>query len=360
MALPRIAVVMAGGSGERFWPMSQPSRPKQLLHLTRPDMTMLEEAIVRIQPAVDENHVFVSTSTNLQEPISDSGYLPKDRILAEPMRRNTLGALCWVVASLRARGIQDAVVAIVTSDHRIGIIGNFLGSVTAAMDVAEDQGGIVTIGVPADRPETGYGYIELNSTVEVQAKDGRTVNATKSFREKPNFETALQYVEAGNFLWNSGMFFFTLSGFLDELDKTQPEAYASTLLIGDRLQEGDVAAATEAFSALPNISVDYAVMEKAEKLHTVRADFEWDDVGSWDSLERSFPLDETQNVSQGDVVMIDCKGSIVTNATENVPVGVIGLDNVIVIATKDGILVCAKDKAQQVRQIADHLRKRNR
>lgn len=346
----RVAVVMAGGSGERFWPLSTADRPKQLLRLTSPDQTMIEEAVGRLVPIVGEDGVFISTTVALAGPIAGAGVVTEDRILAEPLRRNTLGALVWVVASLLARDETEASVAIVTADHAIGEAERFAGTVSAALEAAELTGGLVTIGVTPDRPETGYGYIE-RSEDSVSLSSGRVAHSARSFREKPDAETAKQYIDAGTFLWNAGMFFFTVPGFVKSLGATQPGAVEILHTVAEKLKAGDAKGAEESFAGLESISFDYAVMEKADTVHVVASDFPWDDVGAWDALERTLGTNDEGNVIVGPAAALDAKGCVVYNETPNIAVGVCGLENVVVVVTPTGVLVCPKDDVQRVREI---------
>lgn len=350
----RVGVVMAGGSGERFWPLSRPGRPKQLLRLTSPDATMLEEAVQRLQPLFNE-HVFVATSAPLREPVLASEAVPADHVLTEPTKRNTLGAKCWIIANCLARGLENATIAVVTADHLILEPEKFRACVAAAMDIAEDHGGIVTLGIPPTRPETGYGYIEEGRDEVVSARDGRSAYRSKSFREKPSQPTAEEFVQAGNFLWNGGMFFFTVSGFMEELAHCQPEAHAATLDMAGALKAGDEIAAQKHFERLPDISVDYAVMERASKVYVLRTDFPWDDVGAWDAMERTMPLDASGNVVQGRATVLESHNCVVVNDNPTQVIGTIGLRDMVVVATEDAILVCPKDQAQRVRLIVREL-----
>lgn len=342
---------MAGGSGERFWPLSTAERPKQLLRLTDPQKTMIEEAVERLRPAVGADEVYVSTTLPLAGPIGTAGVVPEDRILAEPLRRNTLGALVWVVASLLARGETQASVAIVTADHAIGDGDRFAETVRACLSAAEVTGGLVTIGVTPIRPETGYGYIERDESVGVSLPEGRVAHAARSFREKPDAETAETYVSAGRFLWNAGMFFFTIDGFRRSLESTQPDAARILDTVARRLAEGDTKGAEEGFAELPSISFDYAVMERAETVHVVESDFPWDDVGAWDALERTLGSSDSENVVVGAAAVLESKGCIVYNDASHIAVGICGLEDVVVVVTDSGVLVCRKDDVQRVRDI---------
>lgn len=360
MGSSRFAVVLAGGSGERFWPLSTASRPKQLLCLTQPETTMLEEAVQRIAPLVGDERVYVATSSSIAEAVRHERIVPDGRLLAEPTRRNTLGGLCWVIANLIARSESRATVAILTSDHLIGDPEGFRATVGVAMTVAERYGGIVTIGIRPTRPETGYGYIEADTAKLPDFEPGFTVCRSRSFREKPSFETAESFLSAGNFLWNGGMFVFTIPNFLRELERAQPEAHATTLEIASSLKDGNLRRATECFESLPSISVDYAVMERANEVFVVQAEFPWDDVGAWDALHRSFPTDENGNVVRGEPIHIDCRNSILVSDGSGPEIGAVDLREMIVVSTSEGILVCPKESAQRVREVAIAVANRRR
>jgi mannose-1-phosphate guanylyltransferase len=351
----RIAVIMAGGSGERFWPLSKPHRPKQLLKLTSATETMLEEAVNRIKPLVGEGNVYIATGGSLRSSISAANVVDSSCVLAEPARRNTLGCLAWVAANLIASELGDSTVAVLTADHSIQFPDVFRATVDAAMDVAEKEDGIVTIGIVPTRPETGYGYIETDQSETVRTASGRTAYKSRSFREKPSQESALQFVQQGNFYWNGGMFFFRLPIFMRELSEAQPETHRLVNEIAVQLKAGNEAGANRLFEEIPSISIDFAVMEKAKNVYAVPSDFPWDDMGSWDALERSFDLDSLGNVSQGDNVLIDTHGSIVYNDIEGAKIGIVGMDDVIVVATGDAFLVCPKSQAQRVKEIVQAL-----
>jgi mannose-1-phosphate guanylyltransferase len=347
----RLGVVMAGGSGERFWPLSTASRPKQLLCLTDPQRTMIQEAVDRLLPVVGPDGVYVSTTVPLAEPIGSAGVVPKGHILAEPLRRNTLGALVWVVASLLASGEKHASVAIVTADHAIGDAVRFSETIQACLSAAESTGGLVTIGVTPVRPETGYGYIERDESDAVALPNERVAHAARSFREKPDEATARSYVESGRFLWNAGMFFFTIDGFRRSLAATQPAAAEILETVAQRLAEGDRTGAEKSFAELESISFDYAVMERAERVHVVESDFPWDDVGAWDALERTLGTNDGGNVVVGPAAVMDSKGCVVYNDAGHVAVGICGLEDVVVVVTDSGVLVCRKEDVQRVREI---------
>jgi mannose-1-phosphate guanylyltransferase len=330
----RVAVILAGGSGERFWPLSTSARPKQLLKLGGSDRTLLQEALDRAEPIFGAERVFVSTSQTIAEAIRSSHVLDDGHILAEPSAKNTLGAICWAVSQLQRLGYGDSdTVAVLTSDHAIG--AGFEATVGRALDLAEETNGLVTIGIEPTRAETGYGYIHLGDGYDV-----------RGFAEKPDLETAAEYVESGEYLWNSGMFFWTIGAFRRELAEHAPEASA----VLERL-----AREPEAFSELPSLPIDRALMEKSRKISVVPASFDWDDVGSWDGLARTNASDSDGNVLIGDVTSLDAAGVIVYS--DDIPVGIIGVEDIVVVATASGVLVCHRSEAQRVREIVALLKK---
>ena len=356
----RLAAIMAGGSGERFWPLSRKERPKQLLRLTDPEKTMLHEAVDRIAPLVGADNVLVATATHLQSPIRDAGLVPDENVVAEPDKRNTLGALVWLAATLLARHGDDAdiTLAILTADHKIDDELTFRKDVELALRVAETTGGIVTIGIPPDRPETGYGYIESGPQTEEIKRDfhGETVFPVASFREKPSLATAEGFLRLGTFTWNSGMFFYTLRGFMAELEKAHPEAHRLALEIAGALKSGDEDAAKAAFLRLPNISVDYAVMEKTDQAYVLTASFPWDDVGAFDSLLRTMPSDEGGNVTIGEVHAVDCAGCILYNEAGEGVLTAVGLNDMILVQTHDAVMVAPMSDAQRVKEIVGRIK----
>lgn len=345
---------MAGGAGERFWPVSRTSRPKQLLRLSRPDQSLLEEAVARVLPLFGKDGVFIATGKSVEIPIRESGAVAPENVWVEPLKRNTLGCLCWAAANLKSKYDENVGMAILTADHLIAPPEPFRDCIELALKTAEASGALVTIGIRPTRPETGFGYIELDPATEAEGG----VFQARSFREKPDAETARTFVEAGNFRWNSGMFFWTLNDFLRELESAQPEANAATCRIADALRKDDHEAAERSFADLPNISIDFAVMEKASRVAVVSSRFDWDDVGSWDALERAFPTDEHGNVTYGDVAAIDAESCIVYNDTSEGLAAVLGVRDLLVVFTNGAVLVCPKSDAQRVKEIVQAVKDR--
>lgn len=358
----RVSVIMAGGSGERFWPLSRHNRPKQLLCLTSAEKTMLEEAVDRIAPLIPREHVYVITAEHLVEPIRDEGVgIPPENVVAEPCKRNTAGCLIYAAAHLLAKyGLEPAqmTMSVTTADHIIGEPDRFRACVETAMDTAERDDCLVTLGMTPTRPETGYGYIQIGNPID--SPSDVPVYRVAAFHEKPNREKAEEFIEQGNYFWNGGMFFWKLSTFLEELHRARPEFAEVAHAITEALRAKDDGAAAAAFESLESISIDYALMEKASRVAMVRADFPWDDVGAWPSLERSHKADAAGNVALGNPVLYDCENCIVYNETgDEMAVSVVGAQDLVVIVTRDAVLVIPKDRAQDVRHAVDALRKRD-
>ena len=341
----RVAVIMAGGSGERFWPLSRKLRPKQLLRLTDPSKTMLQEAVDRIAPLVGIENVYIATATHLEEPIRKAKIVPDSNVIAEPDKRNTLGCLCWVAATFQARGMGDVSVAILTADHVIESPEVFRETVDRALSLSENTDGLVTMGVIPTRPETGYGYIESGADYNSFAK------SVVRYREKPDIETAKQFVADGNFYWNSGMFFWTQAAFIRELNDTHPEAVSLIDQMADSLRTGKKDQAVDEFRKITNMSIDYALMEKASKVYVVKAEFPWDDVGSFDSLFRTMPVDSNGNVVIGKVSVKDCTGCIFYNDSFSGALTAVGLKDMILVQTDDVTLAAPSTDAQRVKEL---------
>ena len=350
MGFRRVAVIMAGGSGTRFWPVSTAERPKQFLRLASDDESLLQQSVGRIAPLVGEDGVHVATAAGLVAATrAECPQVPADNVFGEPHRRNTLGALVWTAAVLRARhggSWRELSLAVLTADHMIGPPEGFRSTVDRAMSIAEERGSLVTIGIAPDRPATEYGYVEKGAEIGGGWEVAR-------FTEKPDEATAERFVASGSHLWNSGMFFWTLGSFCGELSKTAPEARAALDEIAGALKEGDESKAAERFAGLTNVSVDFAVMERAENVAVVKAEFEWDDLGSWDALGRILPADADGNVSHGAARTVESEGCVVYNSSAGTSVSVLGMKDAVVVVTDGQVLVCPRSRVQDVGPLAD-------
>ncbi len=290
--------------------------------------------------------------------------IPPENILAEPFKRNTAGCLVFTAAHLLARhgAGEDVVMAVVAADHTIADTSRYRHVLDTAMTVAEHEDALVTIGIHPDRPETGYGYIEIGGDrlITPGVAEDIPVYPVACFREKPDRPTAEKYIASGRAFWNSGMFFWRLSRFLRELETAAPQARRILDEMAGALAEGNTKKANAAFERLPDISIDYALMERTRRVLVVEADFGWDDVGAWDALDRTLPHDERGNVLVGDPVLVDTRDSIVYNepGADRVAVAVVGVEGLAVIVSGDSVLVIPKDRAQEVRAAVAELKKR--
>ena len=358
---------MAGGAGERFWPLSRKNRPKQLLNLTDPSKSLLEESVGRIAALIPPEQVFVATGRHLQAPIRAADLpIPDENVIAEPCKRNTAGCLVYAAAVALARfdsSASDLTMAVVTADHQIGEVEKFLHTVEVALAAAETEQALVTIGIKPTRAATGYGYIEIPEGAVTCAGSSREFPVYKvaSFHEKPDLYTANQYLESGRFLWNSGMFFWTVSAFLSELDQTAPQYAETCRQMQTAIANGDEQTVEEVFAALPGESIDYVLMEHARNVLVTPGTFPWDDVGSWDALERTFPHDGNGNVTVGDPVLVESSNCIVYNepGADQTAVAIVGCEDLVVVTTKDGMLVVPKERVQGVRAAVKALKERN-
>jgi len=354
--MQRVAVIMAGGSGERFWPLSRRNQPKQLLALSRPDQTMLEEAVERIAPLIPREHVYIQTAAHLADAVKAAGLnLPQQNIIAEPCKRNTAGCLSYAVAHMVAQyGGAPVSMAVLTADHLIGDEALFRKTIDLALRTGEEESVLVTLGVAPDYPSTGYGYIHAGAALE---RMGAGVRLVQRFQEKPALETAQEYVASGEYFWNSGMFFWTTEAFLREADGACPVFSGAARAMAAAMAANDAAAVRTAFEALPSISIDYALMEKASRVAMVRAEFPWDDLGTWAALERTRTPDAAGNVTQGDPVLIDARGCIVYNApgAAKMSVALVGVEDLVVITTADAVLVVPKHRTEEVKRAVEAL-----
>ena len=363
------AVVLAGGSGTRFWPLSRELMPKQFLSLVGPD-SLLKQTIQRIEVLVPPRRILVVTGpAQAEEVYRQLGSVRKDSVpeeysvIVEPKGRNTAPAIGLAAVVIR-KADPEGVMAVLPSDHYIRDSEQFIKDLHGAVAAAR-EGLLVTLGIPPTRPETGFGYIEFDSR-----DSGKTYLPVRSFTEKPDLATAQQYVEQGNFSWNSGMFVWKADVILGEIERYLPDLHAGLVeverIIGevggrnysqamDTLETEEVKqAVARVYERIEPVSIDYGVMEKSEKVVTVPARFDWSDVGSFGALFDLLPRDGQGNVISGRVVDIESENSLIRG--EKRLLATLGLKDVIVVDTEDAVLVCARDRAQEVRRIVERLR----
>ncbi len=354
--MKRIAIIMAGGSGERFWPLSRKSHPKQLLPLGQTENTMLQEAVDRIRGIIEPEDIFIVTSEILQKPIQDSFAIPKENVIAEPYKRNTASCLALGVSYVLARYKDSHIsVAVLTADHIIQTTDQFQSTVTRALQYAEENKKITIIGIPPTRPETGYGYIEKGNLLTT---DQEKIYRVLQFREKPNEITAEKYVENGNFLWNSGMFFFPIETFIKEFQTHLPEIGNYIQTLSQTYRNNNVSQRNEIFRIFPDISIDFGVIEKSQSVVMTPADFQWDDVGDINSIERTKKTDKNGNITIGAHSIIKSHNCILINQSRNEKiVATVGMHNTAIILTDDAVLVCNRNDVQNIKKAVADIRK---
>lgn len=348
------AVIMAGGRGERFWPRSRNSRPKQFLSLTSDGETMIQKTVARLSSLVSPEDVFIVTNANYAGLVREQlPELPEENILLEPAARNTAPCIGLAAAVIRKK-YDDAVMMVLPSDHLIKFNQLFIDTLKTAVSVAEKGTGLVTIGITPAYPETGYGYIHFG---ESDSQNG--VYRVKRFVEKPNIELAKEYVNSGEYLWNSGMFVWKASTIESNLKKYLPDMTDGYDKIYDAAgTEHFAETVADVFPKFRSESIDFGVMEKASEVYTIPGNFGWDDVGSWLALERVNKTNEYGNMVQGDVVSINTKNTIVCGGKKLI--ATVGIEDLVIVDTDDAILICAKDSTQDVKKVIENLKICNR
>lgn len=357
----RYAAIMAGGSGERFWPLSRRARPKQLLSLTGSERTMLGDTVQRVQGLIPADNILVLTAIHLADAITEwEPSIPVKNILCEPSKRNTAGCLCWLASNLLVHEQDPSKVslAILAADHRIAPNEAFIESISSAMNLAEEGHALVTIGIRPTRPDIGYGYIESDLTRPIEVGEPAKAYHVTRFHEKPSSDLAAEYVATEGFYWNSGMFFWRLDLFLSELERVAPQHFAVTMELVPLLAEGNQAEAAALFATLHDISIDYLLMERASSVAVVEATFEWDDVGSWDAIARYVEQDVRGNASLGDNVMVNTADCMIHNTSKEITVCLSGVYDLMVVVTDDAVLICDKEQSQTVREVVAKLNER--
>jgi mannose-1-phosphate guanylyltransferase len=354
---PRVcAVIMAGGSGTRFWPLSRKSRPKQFLPIAT-QKTMIEETVERLLPLVPPEAIF-TISDRAQAAVIRKLVpgLPAENVLVEPLARNTAASLILATARLYLRNPKSVVLAL-PADHLITKPGVYLRKLRAAAAAAAREEVIVTFGIPATYPSTGFGYIHFS--VRNRRRFGNEdFYPVLEFKEKPDVAKAEKYLRQGRHSWNSGMFIWRAEVFARKLEKCAPDFFPYWKRILAGLKKNDKAAISAVFREIPATSIDYALMEKADGVLMAEGDFGWSDVGSWVSLADVWPKDGSRNALRGEGLFLDSRNCLVYSPHRLA--AVVGLKDVIVVDTKDAILVCSKKADQRVKDVIENLRKKGK
>jgi mannose-1-phosphate guanylyltransferase len=347
-------IIMAGGGGTRFWPLSRRELPKQFLNLTGEDM-MVNETIARLKPTIAAEDIFIVTHVD-QAPLmreATAGVISPDRILAEPAARNTAACIGYAAIEIR-RKYGDGIMSIFAADHHIKDVDAFNTTLNRAIGLAQDTDRLITIGIRPTFPAVGYGYIKYD------------INETKQdyhdvieFVEKPDIRTARHYLADGGYLWNSGMFVWKVSTILRCFEELLPDVYSCLMEIDKALgtdREQDVINAV--YPTIPKISIDYGIMERARHVTVVESRFDWSDVGSWDAMEIFHEKDQHGNITNQEQLLIDTKNCVIY--AKGKLIATLGVEDLIIVEADDAIMVCHKDQVQNVREISEELLKQGK
>jgi mannose-1-phosphate guanylyltransferase len=354
---PPFVLILAGGSGERFWPLSRRAKPKQLLKLLS-DRTLLEDTVARLAGFVPPERILILTNRDQEKAVrAVVPELPPENIVAEPAKRDTAAAIALGVGWI-ARRDPTATMLVLPADHVIRDTAAFQRDLASAAHAAEKMGALITIGIRPTWACPGFGYIELGSRVKVEGdrKDGPPIYTVNRFREKPAPELAQVFFDAGTYRWNAGMFAWTLPAVLRELSAQIPAL--ADFVAQVRTARDFALALDEKFSSLPKISIDYAIMENADRVLMVDATFDWDDVGSWLAVAGYLPKDEHDNASNCAVTLLNARENIVFSDQPHT-ISLLGVSGLIVVQTADATLICQRGDAERIKQltalVAPHL-----
>ncbi|HQB03975.1 MAG TPA: sugar phosphate nucleotidyltransferase [Candidatus Hydrogenedentes bacterium] len=353
------ALVLAGGSGERFWPLSRPHRPKQLLDLDGSGKCMLRQAVDHLNPLIPPNQLYISTNRLLAPTVRKLlKDIPASHIYAEPCTKNTGGALIYTLARmLAAKGeekLSAMTLALVTADQKIERRFCFHRMLREAVATAQAEDALVLCGIMPSRPEKGFGYIETTVSTPFCARGKKMVAwPVKAFHEKPDAARARRFISTGRHFWNSGMLFCRFSVLMNQLQKARPDMAAlvyqlATLIREKRLEEVDAL-----FATLEAISIDHALLEHAGRILMVRGDFSWRDMGTWQSVAEERTPDDMGNVTAGNAAIMDCRDSIIWNAAtdKGISVAALGLSDIVLVVTEDAVLVMHKEHAHDLKKL---------
>ena len=346
MKMDFYAAILSGGSGERFWPLSTPERPKQFLSVFG-GKSLLRQSVERLKGLVPPERILIVTGKALaRATYRELPEIPRRNILLEPCRRDTAAAVATACTAVARLGGEKAVAAILTADHLMKDVKAFRQVLSDAARAAAASADIVTMGVSPDYPATGFGYIQVGAPMSLRTKT--VFHRAVRFVEKPDEKTAARYLATGRYAWNAGMFVWKVATMKAALVAGAPALAILEAAVADR--KNRVPAVLETlYPQLPRISIDYAVMEKAKNILVSRTAFGWDDVGTWSAADRHLATDARRNVVKGDVATLDVSDSVAIS--EGPHVAVLGVDGLVVVATKDSVLVAAKDRVQDLKKL---------
>ena len=346
---------MAGGRGERFWPLSTGKVPKPFLQLTG-EKTLIQLTFERALQFVPKERVFIVLGrAHLKVAQKQLPELPGTHFIVEPVGRDTAACIGLAAITLLLRD-DKATMVVLPADQYVPDVKKFADTIVHCVAVAHEGEYLVMMGMAPTRPETGYGYIHARKNVHFK-KDILCLKVDE-FVEKPDLKRAVEYVEDGNYYWNAGIFIWKAKTVLEEMQTHMPDLYKGLCAIEGALREGKKTKADALFRGFERKSIDYGLMEKANNVLMVPATFRWDDMGTWASLQRALDLDGKGNYTRGDTICIDIKDCVVVGDARTV--GTIGVSNLVIVVSKRGVLICDKDRVQEVREIVKNIADKKR
>jgi mannose-1-phosphate guanylyltransferase len=342
---------MAGGIGTRFWPLSTKETPKQFLHILG-KRSMIQQTVDRVLPLAEYRDIYIVTNESqiglVREHLPE---LPEENIIAEPMGRNTAACIGLSAVLLQDKYEKDETMLVLPADHYIGKPELFREIISQADAFVKERKKLLTFGIQPTYPATGYGYIEFGQEIQ---KDPLSIFAVKQFKEKPDAETAEQFVKSGTFAWNSGMFLWRIDSIIDAIKDYMPSLFLSLNEIKNSWNS-DMAQVGEIYSELKSVPVDIGIMEKADNAVVVPINIDWNDIGSWEALDEMKEKDKDGNCFEVPVMNIESHNSYVYSDNPQKRIALIDVDDVIVVETKDALLVCRKEKSQDVKKIVERI-----
>lgn len=345
-------VIMAGGVGSRFWPLSKVSAPKQFLDILGTGKSLIRQTFERFTPICPVNNFLIVTSSEyLSKVLEQIPELKPEQVLLEPFRRNTAPCIAFANSFIRSRN-KNAKIVVTPADHLIINESQFINSINEGLEFIENNDALLTLGIKPHRPETGYGYIQIGKEIGKNT----SFNKVKTFTEKPNSEIAKMFFESGEFFWNSGIFLWSLKSIDNAFEKALPEVQSLFKSLDQKFSSDEKESAIhDAYIECRNISIDYGVMEKADNVYVQKVNFGWSDLGTWTSLYEYSAQDKNSNaIINGKTLLYETSGSIINVPAEKVAV-VQGLKDYIIVDSGDALLICPKNNEQQIRQFTNDI-----
>jgi mannose-1-phosphate guanylyltransferase len=357
--MKKIAIIMAGGMGERFWPRSTEKKPKQFLHLIG-EGTMIQNTVMRLMPLFKPEEIFIVALESVAEIIYDQlPAIPKENVILEPFLKNTAPCIALTCTQLSDVIDDDTVIHALPADHVIHNVREFHQSLELAAKVASDRDGIVIIGVMPTRPEPNYGYVQIrNDHMDLADLYEKGVRYSTTFAEKPDVETALRFINSGDFLWNSGIFTMKAGIFWDSLEKYLPEHFRLFKVMRKDFGKANFKNSKKnLYMQMQSESMDYGILEKADNVYVIESSFTWSDLGTWDELYRLSMKDARNNIIEGDVIPINTSNCLIISNGRLI--GTAGIEDLIIIDSEKSLLVCKKGKSDSVTEIVDFMKRKN-